>query len=92
MCPFTAARYVGSEAAQHTIIVPVNLRLKGQHVASFPAFGYQWLFATSRRSHTIPNSWPLVGFTDKLVVPFEPTTDERFIAWLKTKMTPELLN
>ena len=92
MCPFTAARFVGSEAAQHTIHVPMNLKLNGQHVVFFPAFGYQWLFITSRRSHSIPDSWPLVGFTDKLVVPFEPTTDARFMAWLKSKMTPDLLN
>jgi len=91
MCPFTAARYVGSEAAQRTIHVPVNLRLKGQHAVFFPAFGYQWLFVTSRQSHTIPDSWPLVGFTDKWLVPFEPTTNDRFLAWLKSKMTVELL-
>ncbi len=92
MCPFAPVRFVGSEAAQRTIHFPVNLKLDGQHVVLFPAFGYQWLFVTSRRSHAIPDHFPLVGFSEKLMVPFEKTTDERFLAWLKSKMTPEMLN
>lgn len=91
MCPFAIIRYVGSEAAQHTILTPANLRLNGQRVAFFVAFGYSWLFVTSRRSHTIPDSFPLVGFTPKLLVPFERTTDTQFLVWLKTKMPPDML-
>jgi hypothetical protein len=92
MCPFAPTRFVGSEAAQHTIHLPVNLKLNGQHVVLFPAFGYQWLFVTSRRSHTIPNHFPLVGFSEKLMIPFQRTTDKRYLAWLKSKMTPDMLN
>lgn len=91
MCPFAIMRYVGSEVAQHTMHVPKKLKQNGQHMAFFPAFGYSWYFVVSRRSHTVPDSFPLVGFVDKLIVPFQPTTDERFLAWLKSKIPPEML-
>jgi len=90
MCPFAITRFVGSEVAQSTMHVPTNLKYNGQHVVFFPAFGYAWLFITSRRSHTIPDSFPLVGFHDKLKVPFQRTTDEQFVRWLKSKISVEM--
>jgi len=31
-----------------------------------------------------------VGFADKLKVPFQRTTDEQFVRWLKSKISVEM--
>ena len=86
MCPFIALRYVGSQTASNTVTTPTLVKRNGERVAVFDAYGYSWIFVTSRRSHTIPSTFPLVGFTPNLQVPSLPTTDRGYRRQIRRRL------
>ncbi len=93
---FTLLKLEGTEFNQRLITPPFRTRFPSKaedlNCLYFVAFGFYWIFITSKQSHLIPDTHPFVGFQDELRIPTKKMNEEEFIEDMKSLIDPSVLN
>jgi hypothetical protein len=84
--PFAIARIDGSDMASTMMTVPQKTLFCGHDAYLGMGYGFRWVFVTAPNAYRLPNELPFVGYSPRLGVAIERTSDSEFVREMREKL------
>lgn len=89
---FSISKIFGADNANTVMLPPQKVRLQNQNSCIFLAYGFYWVILLSTSLKEYIREYPVLGYTDKLIVDVHQTTKEDFIQDMLEKMGIDFFN